>query len=126
MLDLRTCPCAGTNLDRLVQPAILTVLSDGPLHGYRIAEQIGQRFGLPEEQPDVSGIYRFLKAMEQKGLVVSSWDLSESGPAKKSYALTQDGTRCLVRWTETLELYRKRVSTLLKAARTAAQHSGRI
>ncbi len=28
------CPCEGSTLDKLVQPAILTILSDGPLHGY--------------------------------------------------------------------------------------------
>lgn len=121
MPDLDTCPCAGATLDRLLQPAILLLLAEGPLHGYRLAEQIGQRFGDPAEPPDVSGVYRFLKAMERKGLVVSCWDVSASGPAKKCYALTDDGRRCLVRWTETLEVYRQRVSTLLKAARSAVR-----
>ncbi|MGI6416357.1 MAG: hypothetical protein ACOX1P_11870 [Thermoguttaceae bacterium] len=27
------CPCERSTLDKLVQPAILTILFDGPLHG---------------------------------------------------------------------------------------------
>ena len=31
-------------------------------------------------EPDGSGVYRCLKTMETKGLVASSWILSDSGP----------------------------------------------
>ena len=84
MLDLDTCPCSGGTLDRLVQPAILVILTDGPLHGYRVAERIGEIPGFASPKPDMSGVYRFLKTMEGKGLVVSSWDVSEGGPAKRT------------------------------------------
>jgi len=120
-LDLTACPCAGRTLDKLIQPAILVVLAEGPLHGYRLAERIGALPGLAGGKPDVSGIYRFLKSMQRKGLVVSSWDLSESGPAKKSYQLTPTGQRCLRQWIATLEAYRDGIGVLLKLARKAAQ-----
>jgi len=120
-LDLTACPCAGRTLDKLIQPAILVVLAEGPLHGYRLAERIGALPGLAGGKPDVSGIYRFLKSMQRKGLVVSSWDLSESGPAKKSYQLTPTGRRCLRQWIATLEAYRDGIGVLLKLARKAAQ-----
>jgi DNA-binding PadR family transcriptional regulator len=121
MLELSTCPCAGNTLDRLVQPAILVVLAAGPLHGYRVAEKISERLSLGDQKPDMSGVYRFLKVMEEKGLVASSWDLSHGGPARRCYEITPDGERCLSQWIETLERHRKGINDLLRAARTAVR-----
>ncbi|MEN6493269.1 MAG: PadR family transcriptional regulator [Thermoguttaceae bacterium] len=117
LLDLANCPCTGVTLDRLIQPAILTVLAEGPLHGYRLAERIAEMPTFSGQKPDVSGIYRFLKTMEQKGLVVSTWDVSESGPARKSYEITSEGKRCLQQWIKTLEAYRRGIAELLRGAR---------
>ena len=55
------------------------------------------------QKPDASGVYRCLKTMEAKGLVASSWTLSDTGPAKRSYQLTPAGERCLQQWIRTLE-----------------------
>ena len=119
-LDLGDCPCAGGTLDRLIQPAILVVLADGPLHGYRLAERIGKMPAFRGHNPDTSGVYRFLKSMERNGLVAASWDTSQSGPAKKCYEITPDGTCCLRRWIKTLEAYREGISLLVRSARKAA------
>ena len=120
MLDLAECPCTGGTLDRLIQPAILLVLAEGPAHGYRVAERIGDMASFGGQKPDVSGIYRFLKSMERKELVVGTWDLSESGPAKKCYQITPAGRQCLQEWIKTLEDYRKRITDLLRAARRSS------
>jgi DNA-binding PadR family transcriptional regulator len=117
MLDLSSCPCAGGTLDRLIQPAILVVLAEGPLHGYRLAERISRIPSFQGHTPDVSGVYRFLRSMERKGLVVSRWDLSQSGPAKRSYRITPAGGRCLRRWIKTLDDYRRGIAGLLRTAR---------
>jgi PadR family transcriptional regulator, regulatory protein PadR len=117
------CPCTGGTLDRLLQPAILAILASGPLHGYRLAERIGSLPGFTGPKPDVSGVYRFLKSMERKGLVVSTWSLSESGPAKKSYEITAAGRQCLREWVNTLAKYREGIGVLLKLARKAAGKS---
>ncbi|MCR4413215.1 MAG: helix-turn-helix transcriptional regulator [Thermoguttaceae bacterium] len=122
-LDLAQCPCAGGTLDRLIQPAILIVLAEGPLHGYRIAERIGHMPTFGDHPPDVSGVYRFLRSMEGKGLVVSTWETSESGPAKRAYQITPAGNECLRRWVETLRQYREAVAAVLKAAAKAARDS---
>jgi PadR family transcriptional regulator, regulatory protein PadR len=116
------CPCSGATLDRLLQPAILSVLAEGPLHGYRIAERIGGMPGFMGERPDLSGIYRILKVMESHGLVSSDWEVSTPGPAKKSYQITPEGRICLKRWVATLEKYRENIGSLLKAARKASRH----
>jgi DNA-binding PadR family transcriptional regulator len=120
-LDLVDCPCTGGTLDRLVQPAILVLLAEGPLHGYRLAERIGEMPMFGGTKPDGSGVYRFLKTMESMGHVVSSWDTSESGPAKKAYQITPSGRCCLRQWVKTLEEYREALTFLLKAARKAVE-----
>ena len=117
--DWDDCPCGGRTLDKLIQPAILVVLAAGPLHGYRLAERIGELTMCGGHEPDGSGVYRCLKTMETKGLVASSWILSDSGPAKRSYQLTPAGERCLRKWIATLEAYRDGITGLLKAARKA-------
>jgi DNA-binding PadR family transcriptional regulator len=94
-------------------------LAEGPLHGYRLVARIGELPGFAGQKPDASGVYRFLKTMEGKGLVTASWDISESGPAKKSYQITDEGRQCLCRWIRTLEIYRRGISGLLGAARAA-------
>ncbi len=118
-LDLADCPCAGGTLDRLIQPAILLTLAEAPLHGYRLAERIGEMPMFQGTKPDASGVYRFLRTMEGKGMVVATWDLSESGPAKKSYQITPAGQQCLRQWIDTLHGYREGITSLLKAARKA-------
>ena len=117
VLDFQACPCSGGTLDKLIQPAILVILTEGPLHGYRLAERIGQMPMFNGHNPDVSGIYRFLKTMEGKGLVASTWDISESGPAKKAYEITSSGEKCLAKWIKTLTEYQQGIAALLKTAR---------
>jgi len=112
-----SCPCDGGTLDRLIQPAILIILAEEPMHGYRLAERIGELAMFRSGKPDGSGVYRFLRSMERKGLVEATWDTSNSGPAKKSYEITTKGFRCLEHWVGTLERYRDGISSLLRAAR---------
>lgn len=121
MPDLADCPCTGGTLDRLIQPAILVILAKGPLHGYRVAERIGQMVGFSAHKPDLSGVYRALKSMERKELVDGTWDLSEGGPARKCYRITPNGQQCLREWIKTLEDHRTQISALLRAARKSTQ-----
>jgi PadR family transcriptional regulator, regulatory protein PadR len=119
MTTFSGCPCSGATLDKLVQPAILAALTEGPIHGYRLAERINEMTGLCGDKPDVSGIYRFLKKMEAAGLVESSWETGGQGHAKRLYEITPTGRACLVRWSTTLETYLETITALLKEAKTA-------
>jgi PadR family transcriptional regulator, regulatory protein PadR len=120
MTTFSDCPCSGATLDKLVQPAILAALTEGPIHGYRIAERISEMAGQFGEKPDVSGIYRFLKRMEATGLVTSSWETGTKGHAKRLFEITEDGRACLARWTTTLEAYLEAITSLLRVAKAAA------
>ncbi len=116
------CPCVGATLDRLVQPAILAVLAAGPLHGYELARKIGDIPAFLNDAPDISGIYRNLKNLEARELVVAEWDTTETSRAKRVYTITRQGRHCLRTWNETLRNYRQAVDSLLKATEEAIKH----
>jgi len=109
----------GGTLDKLIQPAILAALSHGPLHGYKVAERINEMSSCSAGKADLSGIYRFLKAMESRRLVVSSWDTPEKGHARRLFQITPEGETCLAKWSETLEAYQATLSALLQEVRDA-------
>jgi PadR family transcriptional regulator, regulatory protein PadR len=113
VLDLDQCVCSGKSLARLLRPAILAMLSQAPTHGYELAHKIGERNLFGTEPSDPSGIYKALKEMEKEGLVRSSWELGDSGPAKRRYELSPEGITCLKRWISTLEIYRSHIDGLL-------------
>jgi DNA-binding PadR family transcriptional regulator len=102
-----------------VHPVVLMILTKGPLHGYRIVQKAAQTPILAGNRPDRTGVYRVLRSLEEGGYVVSSWDLSKSGPARKSYRLTPEGGECLARWIETLEDYHRAIFKLVSDARKA-------
>ena len=124
LVDLGHCPCAGATLDKLVQPAVLAVLADGPLHGYALVQRLATMPVLGGREPDAAGVYRTLRSLASRGLVDSSWDVSGTGPAKRLYRLTASGRQCLATWAGTLEQYRKAVGQLLRAVRKAAGITG--
>jgi DNA-binding PadR family transcriptional regulator len=104
----------------MIQPAIMTLLAGGPLHGYRIVQRLAKTPLVGGSRPDPTGVYRMLRIMEKRGFVVSSWDLSDSGPAKRLYRLTLGGRQCLGRWVKTLADYHRAIGKLLAAARQAS------
>ncbi|HWH35145.1 MAG TPA: PadR family transcriptional regulator [Acidimicrobiales bacterium] len=71
-----------------VRPLLLLLLAEGPSHGYELLEHIRQA-GV--RNADAGGLYRCLRAMEQSDLVSSWWEPSQSGPARRSYLLTDEG-----------------------------------
>lgn len=102
VMDFSECPCSGANLPRFLQPLLLTVLVDGPLHGYKILQKISALDFFKGTQPDATGVYRLLKSMENSGSLTAEWELGENGPAKKRYAITERGRLCLAEWQKTL------------------------
>jgi DNA-binding PadR family transcriptional regulator len=112
-MDLDQCACSGKTLARLLRPAVLALLARGKTHGYDIVQQLQGLEMFSDLPPDTSGVYKVLKSMEEEGLVSANWELGDSGPAKRSFALTRNGTACLERWSETLKLYRAQIDGLL-------------
>jgi PadR family transcriptional regulator PadR len=75
-----------------LRPCLLLLLAEGTSHGYELLEQIG---ALGMDRVDPGGLYRCLRAMDEEGLVRSTWEPSASGPARRTYELTDEGREWL-------------------------------
>ena len=72
---------------------LLAVLSEGPLHGYGIVEELHRQSGGHLSLPSGT-IYPALHRMEQAGLVKSRW-ATVGGRRRREYLLTATGKRGL-------------------------------
>lgn len=75
-----------------LRPCLLLLLAEGTSHGYELLEQVAE---LGMERVDPGGVYRCLRAMDEEGLVSSAWEPSTTGPARRTYTLTQEGQEWL-------------------------------
>jgi PadR family transcriptional regulator, regulatory protein PadR len=96
---------------RFLEPALLALLREQPTHGYELIAALPALLGT--DRVDVGNVYRALRALEERGLVTSEWRDDLPGPAKRSYEITEDGQRALVRWGEWLREARDRIDNLL-------------
>jgi transcriptional regulator len=71
---------------------ILKSLSWGPLHGYAVAEWIGQATGTMLRVGEGT-LYPALHRLERQGLVEAEWGLSENNRTAKYYRLSRTGRR---------------------------------
>jgi poly-beta-hydroxybutyrate-responsive repressor len=113
-MDFNNCACSGKSLGKLLRPAILSFLRTESLHGYVIVQKLGQLQIFKDHPPDVSGVYRTLHTMETEALVTATWDIGDSGPAKRKYQLTEKGVACHAKWHATLERYVEQVKEVLQ------------
>jgi PadR family transcriptional regulator PadR len=88
----------------LLSTSLLAFLKNWDAYGYQLTQRLSEA-GLPEF--DSGTVYRTLRQLEHTGLVSSSWDTSESGPARRMYRLTAAGDLFLTRWMEALQHYQK-------------------
>ena len=109
-VNVRLCPCQGGTLVRFLQPAILTILSQEPCHGYMLLQRVGQTRLWQTEAPDPAGVYRALRDMESRGLIASQ---TEEG--RKVFHLTEEGARCRSTWLRTLRTYQLGLEEMIDA-----------
>jgi PadR family transcriptional regulator, regulatory protein PadR len=110
------CSCKGYNMDKLLQPRILQILTKEKNHGYGIVQALEMEPLFHEEKADTAGIYRALATLQDRGLIEFEWILESSGPAKKQYAITDEGKHCLHYWIKTLQDYRQALDDFLMNA----------
>jgi PadR family transcriptional regulator, regulatory protein PadR len=90
--------------------AVLSVLEEGPRHGYELARRI-------EEQTEgslrftLAALYPLLYRMEKRGWVRGAWQISESGRRRRCYQLTAAGRKKLApiraEWAELFRAIRR-------------------
>ena len=112
-------------VERFVEPSLLLLLRERPLHGYELLERLPE-LGV-EGRVDIGNLYRLLRSLEAEGIVRSEWRADLPGPAKRTYELTDAGRRLLDRWAEALGRAQENISSFLERyeASLATPASGR-
>ncbi len=92
-------------------PVLLLMLREWSSYGYELMEKL-TTFGLGTMNPGT--FYRTLRQMEKEGMVSSSWDTSEGGPARRVYSITEAGEAYLKFWAQSLDQYQKMMNTFFR------------
>jgi PadR family transcriptional regulator, regulatory protein PadR len=98
-------------VERFVEPSLLLLLRERPLHGYELLDRVPE-LGV-EGRVDIGNLYRLLRGLEAEGLVRSEWSAELPGPAKRTYELTDEGRRLLDRWAEALQRAQESIGSFL-------------
>ena len=92
-------------------PILLLMLRQWSSYGYELMEKMST-FGLAAMNPGT--FYRTLRQMEKDGMVSSSWDTSEGGPARRVYSITDAGEAYLNYWAQSLNHYQRMMDTFFR------------
>lgn len=104
------CRCKVERVPNFAQPRLLLELAKKPAHGYELIERLGQEGGAA---PDPGNFYRMMRSLEEEGLVRSTWDTQNTGPARRVYALTDQGLDFLNAWAVTIRQTRQSLERFL-------------
>jgi poly-beta-hydroxybutyrate-responsive repressor len=88
----------------LLVPYVLLFLKNWSAHGYQILQTL-TLLGFAAVDP--ATVYRALRQMEKEGLVLSSWETGASGPARRTYRITESGEQFLNQWADSLSAYQR-------------------
>jgi PadR family transcriptional regulator PadR len=79
-----------------IQFLLLRILFETPTYGWQLLNEIEERScGCHKLEP--GSIYTVLRRMEEKGLLVSTWERVNSGPDRRIYTVTEQGADVLRR-----------------------------
>lgn len=96
----------------LLSSSLLAYLRRWNAYGYQLVQELGKA-GM--ENFDSTTVYRTLRQLERAGLVSSFWDTSESGPARRMYAITKAGDTFLDLFLDTFTRYQKILQSALNS-----------
>jgi DNA-binding PadR family transcriptional regulator len=89
-------------LYRFIEPILLLLLKKhGNAYGYELVGELNAH-ALTDSTIERGAVYRTLRILEENGNVISSWDVSGTGPARREYRLTPSGEVHLEEWAEVL------------------------
>jgi PadR family transcriptional regulator, regulatory protein PadR len=92
-------------------PILLLMLREWSSYGYELLDKMAA-FGIAAMNRGT--LYRVLRQMEKDGMVISTWDTSVGGPARRMYSITQAGEAYLKLWADSLDQYQTLVDTLVR------------
>ena len=101
----------------VLEAALLSSIAESTSHGYELVEQI-ETLAAELVCIDPGSMYRFLRGMEEQGLVTSTWQTPEAGPSRRVYQITDEGI-------EALELMAGSLAQRAAATKRLAEHAVR-
>ena len=93
------CGCESRQ-DKFIDAAMLMLIAKDSGHGYDLIERL-KRYGF--ESVDPTKVYRRLRRLESECLLKSQWQTENTGPARRAYTITQEGTDFLLTWQPTIQ-----------------------
>ena len=95
----KACTCGMGNLYRFAEPIVLLSIARlNEAYGYSIAQE-SEKLAVTHSGLDTAVVYRTLRHLESAGRIVSSWDTSGEGPARRVYRLTESGWHHITEWS---------------------------
>lgn len=106
---------------RFVEPVLLyRLLARGCSYGYELMGDL-EEHALIGGGIDSAVLYRTLRQLEAAGMVTSSWETPEAGPARRRYRLTEAGQALLSDWTASLESLGSAIRRFLAGVESARE-----
>jgi len=112
----------SVSLDKMIQPTLLLLIYKKPAHGYELIQNYNALD--PAEIVEPGTIYRNLRRMESDGFVASTWETSESGPARRQYVITARGLELLKEAVTRLEHQKEQIQEFLQLYRDLEKEAG--
>ncbi len=94
---------------------VLSVIADGELYGYEIAQRIRQRSGTLLA-PSEGSLYPALHRLERDAAITGDWRAGDRGPRRRYYRITPRGLAFLAAARAEWESFSATVSTVAGAA----------
>ncbi len=99
---------------RIIEPMLLLLLAEEEGHGYRLLSRLQMTFGV--EGMPAQTIYRLLQEMEERGWIVSDWEIGAGqGPPRRTYRITPMGREMLDAWAVEMQSLNKMIERFLEA-----------
>lgn len=111
----KRCACLGQTLDKFIQPIMLSVLAQGPATGYAVIKKMRDYATFSDGGPDPTGAYRYLKTLENRGLIQKEKTEGREQYGQNDvslYHITENGRACLESWVDTLRDYAQTLQIL--------------
>jgi PadR family transcriptional regulator len=103
-----------------LRPCLLLLIAEAPSYGYDLLVRL-EELSFPNVDPGM--LYRSLRAMEQEGLVRSSWRDSQIGPPRRMYELSDEGEDWMHAWAGSLRETTRIIGRFLTRYETLARDS---
>lgn len=103
-------------MEKFIQPVILSILKKETLTGYGVVKKMQDYSMFRFEQPDMAGVYRYLKTMENRGYLeqVDRQGENHEKTARAGFVITEAGEGCLESWKQTLKAYQLSITDLIR------------